>query len=80
VNAAKAKPGSINWGHAGIGSGTHLNTEKFVDAAKINVTQVPFKGTPEVVQAMLSGSVDCYGRRSRQRSRTSRAAGFGRLR
>src|SRR5438093_12136085 len=31
--------GSINWGHAGIGSGTHLNTEKFVDAAKINVTQ-----------------------------------------
>jgi tripartite-type tricarboxylate transporter receptor subunit TctC len=60
VNAAKAKPGAINWGHAGIGSGTHLNTEKFVDAAKINVTQVPFKGTPEVIQAMLSGSVDCY--------------------
>src|SRR6266571_2539304 len=53
VNAAKAKPGSINWGHAGIGSGTHLNTEKFVDAAKIDVTQVPFKGTPEVIQAML---------------------------
>jgi tripartite-type tricarboxylate transporter receptor subunit TctC len=60
VNAAKAKPGAINWGHAGIGSGTHLNTEKFVAAAKINVTQVPFKGTPEVIQAMLSGSVDCY--------------------
>jgi tripartite-type tricarboxylate transporter receptor subunit TctC len=60
VNAAKAKPGAINWGHAGIGSGTHLNTEKFVDAAKINVTQIPFKGTPEVIQAMLSGSVDCY--------------------
>ena len=60
VNAAKAKPGSINWGHAGVGSGTHLNTEKFVDAAKIDVTQVPFKGTPEVIQAMLSNSVDCY--------------------
>ena len=60
VNAAKAKPGAINWGHAGIGSGTHLNTEKFVAAAKISVTQVPFKGTPEVIQAMLSGSVDCY--------------------
>jgi tripartite-type tricarboxylate transporter receptor subunit TctC len=60
VNAAKAKPGVINWGHAGVGSGTHLNTEKFVAAAKINVTQVPFKGTPEVVTAMLNGSVDCY--------------------
>jgi len=60
VNAAKAKPGAINWGHAGVGSGTHLNTEKFVAAAKINVTQVPFKGTPEVIQAMFSNSVDCY--------------------
>jgi tripartite-type tricarboxylate transporter receptor subunit TctC len=60
VIAAKARPGAINWGHAGVGSGTHLNTEKFVAAAKINVTQIPFKGTPEVIQAMLSGSVDCY--------------------
>src|SRR6267378_1069522 len=60
AKAAKAKPGAINWGHAGVGSGTHLNTEKFVDAAKINVTQIPFKGTPEVIQAMLSQSVDCY--------------------
>ena len=60
VNEAKSRPGAINWGHAGIGSGTHLNTEKFVAAAGIKVTQVPFKGTPEVVQAMFSGSVDCY--------------------
>jgi tripartite-type tricarboxylate transporter receptor subunit TctC len=28
--------------------------------ANIQVTQVPFKGTPEVVQAIFSGSVDCY--------------------
>jgi tripartite-type tricarboxylate transporter receptor subunit TctC len=27
VNAAKARPGALNFGHAGIGSGTHLNTE-----------------------------------------------------
>jgi tripartite-type tricarboxylate transporter receptor subunit TctC len=60
VSAAKEKPGAINWGHAGVGSGTHLNTEKFVAAANIKVTQVPFKGTPEVVQAVFSGAVDCY--------------------
>jgi len=60
VNAAKAKPGSINWGHAGIGSGTHLNTERFLAAAKIDVTQIPFKGTPEVFAAMFSGDVNCY--------------------
>ena len=60
VRFAKAKPGAFNWGHAGIGSGTHLNTEKVVAAADIKVTQVPFKGTPEVVQAIFSGSVDAY--------------------
>jgi tripartite-type tricarboxylate transporter receptor subunit TctC len=60
VSAAKAKPGAINWGHAGVGSGTHLNTEKLIAAASINVTQIPFKGTPEVVQAIFAGSVDCY--------------------
>jgi tripartite-type tricarboxylate transporter receptor subunit TctC len=60
VAEAKAKPGQINFGHAGIGSGTHLNTERFVAASGIKVTQVPFKGTPEVVTSLLSGSVDCY--------------------
>jgi tripartite-type tricarboxylate transporter receptor subunit TctC len=60
INEAKAKPGAINWGHAGIGSGTHLSTEKFLAAANIKVTQVPFKGTPEVFAAMFSGDVQAY--------------------
>lgn len=60
IAAAKAKPNAINFGHAGVGSGTHLSTEKLISAAGISVTQVPFKGTPEVVAAVLSGSVDCY--------------------
>jgi len=57
---AKANPGKLNFGHAGIGSGTHLNTVKLISATGIDVVQVPFKGTPEVVAAILSGSVDCY--------------------
>src|SRR5215510_1038493 len=60
VDAAKAKPGSLNIGHAGIGSGTHLNTEKFIAAANIKVVEVPFKGTPEVIAAILSRNVDGY--------------------
>jgi tripartite-type tricarboxylate transporter receptor subunit TctC len=60
VAHAKANPGKINFGHAGVGSGTHLNTVKLVTAAKIDVTQVPFKGTPEVVAAILSNNVDAY--------------------
>jgi tripartite-type tricarboxylate transporter receptor subunit TctC len=60
IGFGKANPGRINFGHAGVGSGTHLNTVKLVTAAGIDVTQVPFKGTPEVVAAILSGNVDCY--------------------
>jgi tripartite-type tricarboxylate transporter receptor subunit TctC len=60
VKAAKAKPGALNIGHAGIGSGTHLTTERFLAATGIKVVQVPFKGTPEVITAMFSGNVDAY--------------------
>ena len=60
VAAAKAKPGSINIGHAGIGSGTHFSTERFIASAGINVVQVPFKGTPEVITALLSNSIEAY--------------------
>lgn len=60
VESAKAYPGRLNIGHAGIGSGTHLNTERFISAAGIKVLQVPFKGTPEVVANVLSGAVHAY--------------------
>src|SRR3954452_16721743 len=60
VAAAKAKPGVINIGHAGIGSGTHLSTEKFIAAANVKVVEVPFKGTPEVITAILGHNVDGY--------------------
>src|SRR5438067_1571173 len=60
LNAAKAKPGTLNIGHAGIGSGTHLTTEKFIAASGVKVTEVPFKGTPEVIGAMFSGDVQAY--------------------
>lgn len=60
VAAAKARPGALNIGNAGIGSGTHLTTEKFIASSGIKVVQIPFKGTPEVITAMFSGNVDAY--------------------
>ena len=60
VASSRAHPGALNFGHAGVGSGTHLNTERFIAAAGMKVTQVPFKGTPEVIAALLSDSVYCY--------------------
>jgi tripartite-type tricarboxylate transporter receptor subunit TctC len=60
VDAAKARPGAINFASAGVGSGTHLNLERFIAAAGIKVTHIPFKGTPEVMSALFGNSVDCY--------------------
>jgi len=60
VASAKAYPGKLNIGHAGIGSGTHLNTERFIAASGIKVVEIPFKGTPEVVTNLLAGQVHGY--------------------
>jgi tripartite-type tricarboxylate transporter receptor subunit TctC len=60
VDFARKNPGAINWGHAGVGSGTHLSTEKMIASSGMKVTQIPFKGTPEVVAAVISKSVDAY--------------------
>ncbi len=57
---AKAKPGQINFASAGIGSGTHLNLEKFRLVTGINVVHVPYKGTPEVVSDLMAGRVNYY--------------------
>lgn len=57
---AKANPGKINFGSAGVGSGTHLNLEKFKLATGVEVTHIPYKGTPEVVTNIMGGLVDCY--------------------
>ena len=58
--AARAKPGSMNFASAGQGSATHLNAEKFKLAAKIQATNIPFKGSAEAVTEVLAGRVDYY--------------------
>jgi tripartite-type tricarboxylate transporter receptor subunit TctC len=60
LNAAKAKPGSMNFASAGQGSATHLNAEKFKMAAGIDATNIPFKGSAEAVTEVMSGRVDYY--------------------
>jgi tripartite-type tricarboxylate transporter receptor subunit TctC len=60
VAYGKAKPEAINFAHAGIGSGTHLNTEVFIAAAGIKVTQIVYKGTPEAFGSVMTRSSDCF--------------------
>jgi tripartite-type tricarboxylate transporter receptor subunit TctC len=60
VAAAKAKPGSINYAAAGIGTPPHLTTERFRLAAQFEGQVVPFKGAPEALTEVLTGRVDFY--------------------
>jgi tripartite-type tricarboxylate transporter receptor subunit TctC len=60
IDLAKSKPGQLNYGSAGVGSGTHMNGEQFKLAAGINVVHVPFKGTPEAITNTISGSVQYF--------------------
>jgi tripartite-type tricarboxylate transporter receptor subunit TctC len=57
---AKAKPGSISFGSAGIGSAVHISAEKFRLAAGIEATHVPYRGGSEVLADILGGRIDFY--------------------
>jgi tripartite-type tricarboxylate transporter receptor subunit TctC len=53
VKAARARPGALNWGHAGNGTGTHLNAENSSPRRRSTSRKIPYKGTPEVIQGIL---------------------------
>jgi len=58
IAAAKAKPGALNFGSGGTGSGTHLSSEKLMLGAGITAGHVPFKGTPEATIEVMTGRLD----------------------
>ncbi len=54
---AKARPGALNFGSAGTGSGTHFAGEVLKDAAKIDAVHVPYKGIPEALNDTMTNRV-----------------------
>ena len=57
---AKANPGKINFAFAGLGSGTHLNSEKLKLDARIDFTLVSYKGSADAITDVVGGRVDTY--------------------
>ena len=55
IDAAKAQPGRLTFGHAGIGSQTHLAAENFVNAAKVDAVAVPYKGEGPALAGLVGG-------------------------
>lgn len=58
VAAAKSRPGGLTYATAGVGSATHLSTERFRVAAGFEAVHVPFKGMPEALTEVMTGRVD----------------------
>ena len=60
IELAKEKPGQLNYGSSGIGSGPHYGAALFQLAAGINVVHVPYRGSPEAFNDMIAGRLDYF--------------------
>lgn len=57
IAMAKAKPKSMTFGSAGVGTQTHLAAENFVYSAGMDVTHVPYKGEGPAVVDLIGGQI-----------------------
>ncbi len=60
VRIAKAKPGAINYGSAGVGTSTYLAAELFKIVAGVNLLEVPYRGGAPAQTAVIAGEVSVY--------------------
>ena len=59
IAAVKAAPGKFNYSSTGNGASTHLGFAQFNAVAGLDMVHVPFKGSPESIQALATGEVCC---------------------
>ena len=60
IALAKAKPGTLNYGSAGVGSSSHLAGALFASKAKIDVVHVPFRIGADSRTALINGTIQYY--------------------
>jgi tripartite-type tricarboxylate transporter receptor subunit TctC len=60
IALAKSKPGSLNYGSAGVGSSSHLAGAMFASKAKIDVVHVPFRQGADSRSALITGAIHYY--------------------
>jgi tripartite-type tricarboxylate transporter receptor subunit TctC len=58
LSAARAKPGAINYGTAGMGTGQHMTGALLAQSAGLAMTHVPYRGESASITALLGGEVD----------------------
>jgi tripartite-type tricarboxylate transporter receptor subunit TctC len=55
VAMARAQPGKLTYGHAGVGTSQHLAAELFKYTARIDITPVAYRGTTAMLPDLLAG-------------------------
>jgi len=55
IALARAAPGKLSYGSAGIGTASHLAGELFNSMAKVEITHVPYKGNVPAITDLLAG-------------------------
>jgi len=60
IALAKARPGTISFGSSGVGSSTHLALELFKSLAHVDITHIPYTGSPQVVTDLLANRIQGY--------------------
>ncbi len=58
IALAKSKPGELNYGSTGVGSGSHLSTELFMVRTGIKMQHVPFRGAAPLIQEIVGNRID----------------------
>jgi len=59
IDKVKANPGKYNYASTGNGTGTHLAFAEFVARAGLEMVHVPYKGGPEALTSVVSGTTCC---------------------
>ena len=57
IALAKATPGTVTFGSAGVGSQVHLAAENFANAARIEINHVPYRGEAVAYNDLISGQI-----------------------
>ncbi len=57
IALAKAKPGELTFGSAGVGTQTHLAAENFLYTAGINAIHIPYKGEGPAMVDLVAGQI-----------------------
>lgn len=60
VEKARREPGKLLFGSSGVASSTHFALEQFKSLAKLDITHVPYTGSPPVVTDLIGGRIHGY--------------------